>query len=209
MLGRVLRIDAVLFDMDGTLVDSDAAVARAWRQWAGEFGVDPEVAVSTTSGIPAATSVARLRADLDAAGVVAAAARQLALQYEDLADVTAMPGAHDLLGVLAARDLPWAIVTSADRRLARARLGAARISAPLVVSVEDVAKGKPAPDGYLRAARSLGVDPGRCLVVEDSDAGLASGRAAGAMTAGLRGLSADVELTDLAELAVLLAVTDG
>jgi sugar-phosphatase len=205
----VLRVDAVLFDMDGTLVDSDAAVARAWRQWAGEFGVDPELAVTITSGIPAATSVVRLRPDLDTAGVAAAAARQLALQYEDLVDVTAMPGAHDLLDLLAARDLPWAIVTSADRGLARARLGAARISAPLVVSVEDVAKGKPAPDGYLRAAHVLGVDPERCLVVEDSDAGLAAGRAAGAMTAGLRGLSADVELTDLAELAALLAVTDG
>ncbi|MCC3761793.1 HAD-IA family hydrolase [Glycomyces sp. TRM65418] len=197
-------IRAVLFDMDGTLVESDAAVERAWEAWAVEYSVEPSAALAIAHGAPAPDTVAKLRADLDPADVAAAAARQLELQYDDLADVTATPGAHRLIGVLDRLDLPWAVVTSADGRLARARLAAAGITPPLLLTVEDVTRGKPDPEGYLLAADRLGVDPADCLVVEDSEPGLAAGRAAGATTASLRGLDADLILTDLGRLARLL-----
>jgi mannitol-1-/sugar-/sorbitol-6-phosphatase len=197
---------AVLLDMDGTLVDSDAAVERAWTTWAGEHGVDPAAAVAIAHGSPAARTVAALLPGLGEHRVAVAAARQLALQYDDLADVVALPGAQRLIEVLERRALPWAVVTSADRRLALARLAVAGIAPPpVLVTAEDVAVGKPDPEGYLTAARALAVPPARCLVVEDSEPGLAAGRAAGARTAALRGLSGDLPLDDLGHLADLLA----
>lgn len=200
--------EAVLLDMDGTLVDSDAAVERAWAAWAVEYGVDPAQALADMHGSPAHLTAARLRPDLDPAGVETAAQRQLELQYEDLADVVPTPGASELLAALDRLGLPWAVVTSADERLAKARLAAADIRPPLLFTFGDVARGKPDPEGYLLAAERLGVEPAACLVVEDSEPGLAAGRAAGAMTASLRGLDADVRLRDLGHLAELL-VSDG
>jgi sugar-phosphatase len=197
--------EAVLLDMDGTLVDSDGAVERAWAAWAVEYGVDPVVALADAHGSPASITAARLRPDLDEAGVETAAARQLALQYDDLSDVVPTKGALRLLATMTRLAMPWAVVTSADDRLAKARLTAAGIAPPLLFTFEDVAQGKPDPEGYLSAAEALGVDPANCLVVEDSEPGLEAGRAAGAMTASLRGLAADVRLTDLGQLADLLA----
>ncbi len=194
------EVAAVLLDMDGTLVDSDAAVERAWIVWAGEYDVDPAAVLAIAHGSPAETTVQTVRGDLDEAGVVSAAARQLALQYDDLSDIRALPGADQLLATLKQLDLPWAVVTSADRRLAALRLHAGGIVAPLVITVEDVSAGKPDPEGYRRAAAQLGVSPARCLVVEDSDPGLAAGRAAGAMTAALKGLAGDIQITGLADL---------
>jgi sugar-phosphatase len=199
------HIAAVLFDMDGTLVDSDAAVERAWRVWSAEQGVDPAAALAIAHGSPADRTVRRLLPALDDAGVAAAAARQLELQYDDLTDVVPTPGAHELLATLGRLRLPWAVVTSADLRLAKARLGAAGIVPPVLVTVEDVTAGKPHPEGYLRAAELLGVPPARCLVVEDAEVGLAAGRAAGAATAALKGLDGDVRLPGLGRLAELLA----
>ncbi len=193
-------IRAVLFDMDGTLVESDAAVARAWSAWAAEYGVAPEALSAVAHGVPADGTIRILRPDLDDAGVAAASARQLALQYGDLDDVVALPGAHALLAELDAAGVPWAVVTSADRELARARLGAAGIDAPVLVARDDIARGKPDPEGYLTAAAALGVPAAACLVVEDAEAGLTAGRAAGARTAALRGLDGDLRLDDLGDL---------
>ena len=196
-------IDAVLFDMDGTLVDSDAAVERAWQVWAAEHGADPAAVLAIAHGAPAERTVRLICPGLDDAGVAAAAARQLELQYDDLSDVVATPGAHDLLAALR---LPWAVVTSADVRLAKARLGAAGIAAPVLVTVEDIAAGKPDPEGYLRGAELLGVRAERCLVVEDAEVGVMAGRAAGATVAALKGIDGDVPIRDLRELARLLGV---
>ncbi|MCZ7379147.1 HAD-IA family hydrolase [Micromonospora sp. WMMC250] len=194
-------IGAVLFDMDGTLVDSDAAVERAWERWAAEYAVDPAAALAIAHGSPADRTIRRLLPDLDDDAVATAAARQLALQYDDLSDVVATPGTPELLDTLARLGLPWAVVTSADARLARARLGAAGIVAPVLVTVDDVRVGKPDPEGYLRAAALLGVPVARCLVVEDAEVGVRAGRAAGALTAALKGLDGDLRLHDLAQLA--------
>jgi HAD superfamily hydrolase (TIGR01509 family) len=206
---EVSGLSAVLLDMDGTLVDSDAAVERAWVAWAAEHGVDPAAALAIAHGSPAQSTVGRLLPRLDAEGVAAAGQRQLDLQYDDLADVVAAQGAGELLATLAALRLPWAVVTSADARLAKARLDAAGIDPPVLVTADDIRAGKPDPEGYLIAAKRLGVPPAACLVVEDSEPGLAAGRAAGARTAALRGLAGDVAIGDLAQLARLLAGAAG
>lgn len=196
-------VRAVLFDMDGTLVTSDAAVERAWMSWAAEFGVNGAHAFAIAHGRPSEPTVRTLLPHLDEAETSAAIARQLELQYDDLSDVAAMPGAHELLALLDRRGLPWAVVTSADDRLAKARLGAAGIDAPTLVTSDDVRVGKPDPAGYLRAADLLGVAPTDCLVVEDADAGLEAARKAGSSTAALRGLDGDVRLGSLDDLITL------
>jgi alpha-glucosidase len=205
MTVRLDRIAAILLDMDGTLVDSDAAVERAWTAWAREHRVDPAAALAVSRGHVPRDTARQLLPHLDEAAVARAGARQLALQYDDVSDVTATPGAHLLLETIERAGLPWAVVTGADHRLAAARLGAAGIRAPALIAFEDFAAGKPDPEPYRLAAARLSVAPERCLVVEDSEPGLAAGRAAGAMTASLRGLAADLRLADLAQLAHLLA----
>jgi len=195
---------AVLLDMDGTLVDSDAAVERAWRAWAGEHGFDPDLVVELAQGVPSEQTIRRLLPDWPAERVRAEARRQLDRECADLAGVRPTPGAHRLLDALARRELPWAVVTSADTALARARLGQVGIAPPVLVTVDDVTRGKPDPEGYLLGAERLGVPARRCLVVEDTDAGVAAGRAAGALVASVKGRPADLVLTDLGQLAGLL-----
>jgi len=202
-------VQAVLLDMDGTLVDSDAAVERGWRAWAREYGVDPGSVALIAHGRPALGNVRRLRPDLSEDEAAAAARRQLALQYDDVSDVTAAPGAGELLAELDRLGLPWAVVTSADPTLARVRLAAAGIAAAVLVTTGDVRAGKPDPEGYLQAARRLGADPGRCLVVEDAEAGVRAGRAAGATVAALNGVPADIQIADLYQLRRILAEPDG
>jgi HAD superfamily hydrolase (TIGR01509 family) len=148
--------------------------------------------------------VRRLRPDLSEDEAAAAARYQLELEYVDVADITAAPGAPELLAELDRLGLPWAVVTSADPPLARTRLAAAGIRPALLVTIDDVRAGKPDPEGYLLAARKLGVDPRRCLVVEDAEAGVRAGRAAGAVVAALKGVLADIQLADLYELTSLL-----
>jgi len=197
-------VRAVLLDMDGTLVDSDAAVERAWRVWADAHGIDPAAVLAIAHGSPGERTIRRLLPDATEAEVAADTARQLALEYDDLSDVTSTPGAAELVATLGRLGLPWAVVTSADTRLAKLRLGAAGIDPPVLVTRDDVTVGKPDPEGYRRAAELLDVPPERCLVVEDTTVGVRSGRAAGAMTAALKGVDADLRLADLHQLVRLL-----
>nr|WP_296063534.1 HAD-IA family hydrolase [uncultured Actinoplanes sp.] len=197
-------IEAILFDMDGTLVDSDGAVERAWLTWSEEYGVDGAAAIRLAHGSPSESTVRKLLPHLDGDAVRAASARQLELQYDDLADVVATPGAHELLALLAELSLPWAVVTSADARLAKARLDAAGIEPAVLVTTDDIATGKPDPAGYRLAAELLHVPTGACLVVEDAEVGLEAARAAGAYTAALRGLTGDLTLTGLPALTEFL-----
>jgi HAD superfamily hydrolase (TIGR01509 family) len=198
------RVAAVLLDMDGTLVDSDAAVQRAWWAWAVEHELDPAEVLAAAQGVPSGDTVRRLLPHLDAAAVAEQVARQLDRECRDLAGVLPAVGAHRLLATLERLALPWAVVTSADRRLAAARLNQTGITAPMLITVDDVTVGKPDPSCYLLAAQRLGVAPGRCLVVEDAEAGVVAGKAAGAMVAALRGWPADLAITDLGELDDLL-----
>lgn len=201
-----LDVAAVLFDMDGTLVDSDAAVERAWHSWGTEFGVDGAAAVTLAHGSPSEPTVRKLLAGADEERIAAAVGRQMALQYDDVADVVATDGALELIAALDRQGMPWAVFTSADVRLARARLGAAGISAPLLVTTDDVRAGKPDPEGWIMAAALVGVPPEKCLVVEDAEVGLAAARAAGAWTAALRGLDGDLRISSLTELVPALGL---
>ncbi len=198
------EVEAFLFDLDGTLVDSDAAVERAWRRWVEEYGYGDRLAEVGMHGRPAEETVRLLDPDLDAEVVRRRAQRQLSLQYDDPERLERCRGATELLAALERRRLPWAVVTSGDRRLATLRLGAVGIEPPVLVTAEDVALGKPDPECFLRGAELVGIGIERCLVVEDSDPGLAAGRRAGARTAALRGLDGDLPIADLGELARLL-----
>jgi HAD superfamily hydrolase (TIGR01509 family) len=197
-------VQAVLLDMDGTLVDSDAAVERAWRGWAIEYGVEVAAVLAIAQGRSAAATVALMAPDLDDRAQRRAARRQTDLELDDIFGTRALPGAGELLATVERLGLRWAVVTNASTDLAEARLGAAGVRPPLLITLDDVRSGKPDPEGYLLAASRLGVDPGRCLVVEDSAPGIEAGRRAGAKVAGLRGLPADVTVRDFYELAVLM-----
>ncbi|TCS17294.1 HAD-IA family hydrolase [Caulobacter sp. BK020] len=168
---------AFLFDMDGTVTNSIAATERVWTAWARRHGLDVETFLPTIHGVRAEETIRRQNlAGVDIAHEVAAV---LAGEIADIDDVHPIPGAEAFLS-----DLPadrWAVVTSAQRDLALSRLTAAGLPIPAVlVTAEDVSRGKPAPDGYVLAARRLGVAADACLVFEDAPAGVLAGEAAGA-----------------------------
>lgn len=177
--------DAVLFDMDGTLVDSTPAVTRSWLRWAQEEGVDPALLVGR-HGVTAAGIIAAVLPGCDEAARAASLQRIEAIEVGDTDGVVVMPGAVDALAALAGGTSRSAIVTSSTRPLALVRIAAAGLPAPdVVVTASDVTRGKPDPQPFLLAAQHLGVDPARCLVVEDAPAGLEAGRAAGCATLAL------------------------
>ncbi|MGC3000796.1 HAD family hydrolase [Streptomyces sp. G35A] len=205
-----IHAQALLFDNDGTLVSSLESVDRCWRRWATEYGITAEEFGGVElHGRPAA----EIAADLLPAHVVPqAVARIEDLEVEDVPNggVRLLPGTRDFLAALPAER--WAVVTSATRRLAEARLDAVGIQPKTLVAADDITRGKPDPEPYLLAARALGVDPARCVVFEDAPAGLRSGRAAGMTTVALttthraHELTADLVVEDLSALSVL--VTD-
>ena len=175
MTGQVF--DGVIFDMDGTLIDSTPAVLRSWSTWATEYGFAPKELL-VHHGIPAASVV---RAVLPEDQHTAAMERINALELADLDDIAVLPGAADALAALA--DAKNAIATSCTVPLAEARIRVADLVAPSVlVTADDVTHGKPHPEPFLVAAQRMGVDPRRCLVVEDAPKGLEAARAAGCFT---------------------------
>ncbi|OBA59937.1 phosphatase [Mycobacterium sp. 1100029.7] len=189
----VLYGKRILFDIDGTLVDSTATVERSWGTWAQEYGVDYEELLKVCHGRRTEDTVAQFVAPDDRA---AATARLLALQeLADLDGVLALPGARRLLDALPHSH--WAVVTSGPRSLMAARLAAARLPAPtLLIGAEDVSHGKPNPESYLKAAAALGFEAQECLVVEDAPAGVGAGRAAGAQVLAVTTTHHAAELAD-------------
>lgn len=171
-------VSAVLFDLDGVLVESREATERVWLDWARANGIGEAELRSAMHGVRSVEVVRALRPELDAVAESEAIERR---QAEDVAGLRAIPGAAEALRAL--REERVAVVTSATRELAAARLSAVGIELPaVVVYAGDVSRGKPDPEGYLTAARRLGVDPAEALVVEDSPPGIEAGRAAGAAT---------------------------
>jgi sugar-phosphatase len=169
--------DAVLFDLDGTLVDSGPAVVRSWVTWAAENGIAPE-RLHGFHGMPSAQILAEL---VSGEQVLAAAERLEQLEVGDVDDVVLLLGAaRALADVEPARS---AIVTSCTAPLAAARIAAAGVTSPaVVVTASDVEIGKPHPAPFLLAAQRLGADPARCLVVEDAVNGITAAKAAGMAT---------------------------
>ncbi len=198
------EVDALLFDMDGTLVDSTASVLRGWETLFAEFPIPARLfAAVPRHGRPAGEILADL---LPPELIAPAAARLDELERTDTGDVALLPGAAGLLA--AAPPGRWAVVTSAGRALAAVRLAAAGIAAPCLVTIDDVSRGKPDPEPFQLGAKWLGVPPERCLVFEDAPAGLAAARAAGARTVAVATthpageLTADLVVPDLSALRI-------
>jgi mannitol-1-/sugar-/sorbitol-6-phosphatase len=192
MAARVL-----LFDLDGVLVDSRASVERHWRSWAGAHGLPWDPIAAIVHGQRSVDTIRDVAPWLDAEREAAALDRT---QAADTHGVVAVSHAAELLGALPARG--WAVVTSGRRELAAARLAGAGLPAPpVLVGADDVARGKPFPDGYLCAARLLGVPPERCIVVEDAPTGVEAALAAGMEAVALGTTHAATELRRAARLA--------
>lgn len=168
---------AVLFDMDGTMLNSIPAVERVWANWARHHGLDVDAFLPTVHGMRAIETVERLGLpNVDPVDETRTIERA---ELEDLAGVEAIDGVSAFLGALPAER--WAIVTSATRALAQKRLAAAGLPEPgVLISSDDVSVGKPAPDGFLMAAGRLGQPIQHCLIFEDSLAGIHAAEAAGA-----------------------------
>lgn len=177
------QYDKVLFDMDGTLVDSRAVVERVWRKWAARHALDIAAILKVSHGRRAIDTVRAFSVDtMDNDAEVAWLAHE---EMSDIEGIVAVAGAAELLARLKSND--WAVVTSADRRLACRRLTAAGLPVPdVLVTAEDVQSGKPDPEGYRLAATRLGTVAGRCLVFEDAPAGIEAGIAAGSDVIAIR-----------------------
>jgi sugar-phosphatase len=207
----VLTARALLLDMDGTLVNSDASVERVWRRWAERHGLDGDEVMKVVHGRQGYASMALLLPERPMEQNHADNARMLADETADTDGVVAIPGAPEFLASL--RGLPHALVTSADVPLSTARMAAAGLDLPEVrVTAESVGASKPDPEGFLKGAAELGIAPADCVVFEDSGAGIAAGRAAGMTVVGIGPRAAshepDVVVEDLTKVRVE-AVGDG
>jgi sugar-phosphatase len=176
-----LSCDAILFDMDGTLVDSTGCVKTIWGGWAQKHGIELDSILQVSHGRRTVDTLNQVAPHLD----IAAEAEALEAEEINIREgMIAIDGALPLLSRLQPHQ--WAVVTSAGRRLATARLEYAGLPAPpVLITAEDVLHGKPDPEGYLKAAQRLGVSPSRCVVVEDAPAGILAGRNAGMTVLGL------------------------
>jgi len=167
---------AILFDLDGVLIDSTPAVARVWSQWAISHGFNPQEVVAHAHGRPSISTIRDYLPDADSE-----AENRLVESGEiaDLDGVVPLPGALELLASLP--ENRWTIVTSCTRALAEVRIQAAGLPVPKkIVTATDIVHGKPHPEPYLKGASILGFPASGCVVIEDAPAGIRSGKAAGA-----------------------------
>ena len=176
-----LACQALIFDLDGVLVDSIVSVEHTWRVWAARHGLDLDTILRSAHGRRAFDTIRLVAPHLDAAAEVVALSAQEASTTQGLSEV---PGAHALLAALPPDR--WAVVTSGDRAVAEHRLQHVGLPIPMVmVCGDEVSRGKPDPEGYLVAAAKLGIAPGACVVVEDAPSGIDAGRNAGMRVIGV------------------------
>ena len=172
----IFHCAAILFDLDGVLVDSTRSVDRQWRAWARQKGVDGDKVMAIAHGVRTIEVIRAVAPHLDADAEVWELENR---EADDQEGVDIMPGAIELV-----RSIPdgrWGVVTSGTRLLASARLRYGGLPVPkILVTAEDVANGKPHPEPYLKGAEKLKLAPGECIVVEDAPAGIRAGKAAGA-----------------------------
>jgi sugar-phosphatase len=172
---------AILFDLDGVLVDSTRQVDREWREWAARRGVDGDAVMAIAHGVRTIEVIRRVAPYLDVEAEAAAIENH---EAGDQRGVTVMPGALDLV-----RSIPegrWGVVTSGSRLLASNRLRYCGLPVPeVLVTSDDVVNGKPHPEPYLMGAERLGFAPAECLVIEDAPAGIESARAGGMKVIGM------------------------
>jgi mannitol-1-/sugar-/sorbitol-6-phosphatase len=207
---KVFDCAAILFDLDGVLVDSTGSVDRQWRRWAEEHGLDPQKVVDTAHGVRTIEIVRRFTPHIDAQAEVVRLEKR---EAEDHEGVAVMPGAAELLTSIP--EGHWCVVTSGTRLLATARLKLANLPTPKVlVSADDVSKGKPDPEPYVMGAKLLGIDPVECLVIEDAPAGIRAAQAGNMKAIGITSTypasalqEADAVIQKLAQISV--SIGDG
>jgi sugar-phosphatase len=187
-----IQCAALLFDLDGVLINSTPAVARVWRQWAIEHGFNPEEVVARAHGRPSLTTVREYLPNADHDAENREVERR---EIEDLEGVIPLPGALDLLAGLPADR--WTIVPSCTRPLAEVRIRAAGLPLPKqMITSNDIRHGKPHPEPYLKGAALLGFPPTECVVCEDVPAGVCAGKAAGAKVIAFKTTVAESELRE-------------
>ena len=178
-----VRCKAVLFDMDGTLVDSTQVVELAWGGWAVRHNIPLEDVLSFSHGRPTIATLDHFLPGRDHSEELEELSRFEETQTEG---ILAVPGAAEILRTLQKQNHPWAIVTSAWRKLAEIRIIAAGLPLPkVIVPVDEIRNGKPDPEGFLHAAEQLGVAPAECIVFEDTRPGIDAGLSAGMQVVGL------------------------
>jgi sugar-phosphatase len=181
---------AILFDMDGTLVDSTAIVVRAWTAWAAKHRLPVGEILRFSHGRPAPSTMEHFLPGRDHASDIAEMGR---FEETELTGIKAVPGAEEVLRTVV--NGRWAIVTSAWRTLAVSRVQAAGLPVPnVLVPIDEIAQGKPHPEGFLRAATTLGVNPADCLVFEDTRPGIEAGLSAGMQVVALSTTHAAADL---------------
>jgi sugar-phosphatase len=186
----VITCGAVLFDLDGVLVDSRRCIELVWHEWAHRHGLDAAAILRVAHGRRTSETVREVAPHLDAA---AEAGVLDALEEVEERGISEAPGARELLAGLSPRQ--WAVVTSGSPGVARLRLRVGRIpQPPVLITGADVRRGKPDPEGYLRAAAVLEYEPSTCMVIEDTPAGVAAGKAAGMAVLAVRGTYPDARL---------------
>jgi sugar-phosphatase len=201
---QTFNCSAILFDLDGVLVDSTGSVSRQWSLWAEENNIPPQRVLDIAHGVRTIEVVRRLTPHLDAEAEVKRLEKR---EAEDHHGVFVMPGAAELLKSIP--DGRWCVVTSGTRYLATSRLVVGKLPNPKVlVAADDVSKGKPDPEPYLMGAKLLGMKPSECLVVEDAPAGIVAAHAGGMKVIGITStypaseLKADVVIRKLAQIKV-------
>lgn len=170
-----LTCKAVLFDLDGVLVDSTPCVMRVWRGWALEHGREPEAVIHTAHGRRAIETLRLVAPEMDAEAELREVERR---ELEDMDGLVVFPGARELLASLPPER--WTVVTSGTRALATKRMTVAGLPVPpRMVTADDVTLGKPDPAPFLKAAALLGLPPEDCVVIEDAPSGIRAALAAG------------------------------
>ena len=195
-----MRCRALLFDLDGVLVDSLGAVEQIIRSWAATRGVDADAMIRTSLGRRTSETLRAVAPHLDIDAEVAVLD---AMEERWTEGIRATPGARELVGQL--QPDQWGIVTSGSRAVATQRLTVSGIPIPRVfVTGDEVDRGKPDPECYLRGASQLGIPPAEALVLEDAPIGIAAARAAGMRVVGIAAKDADIVVSDLSGLRVAL-----
>jgi sugar-phosphatase len=172
---RSFSSKAIIFDLDGVLVDSAECIERTWRAWAIRNQLDPESVIAVAHGRRAIETVQLVAPQLSAEAELDSLAASESTTSEGVYEIN---GARELLEMLPADK--WAVVTSGIRVVAEFRLRHAGLPVPpVMICADEISLGKPYPEGYLTAAERLGYSPAECLVIEDAPAGIESARAAG------------------------------
>ena len=200
---RALRCRAILFDLDGVLVDSSERVEKTWRQWSARHGLDAELVIAVAHGRRTVETVALVAPHLSADAELRALETSEATNCDGVYEIA---GACDLLQLLPPKR--WAIVTSGIRAVAEFRIRYTGLPTPVVmICGEEISRGKPDPEGYLAAASRLGFPPADCVVIEDAPPGIEAAKSAGMRAIGVamtypseRLVGADMVVERLAEL---------